>query len=762
MDCRKFVKTLSAFTVLAGTTSGLALLALLWGGYQALAASPGEVGPSALSGTVYYVAPTGSDTNPGTEGQPWRTIQKAADTLVSGDTVYIKAGTYKERVVPQNSGSADNYIVYAASPGDTVIIDGADLNVPEWAGLFDITNKAYIKVAGLKITNTGPNPHNPGILVDQSNHIIVENNYISNTTDSGIGVWSSHHIIVDHNEVVGACYAGWNECISVGGTDVSEVRYNHVYRSIKEGICVKDGSSNAKVFGNHVHDTDAVCFYVDAQDKHTYNIEVFENVAHDGVENGFALASEVGGFLENIKVYNNIGYNNTWCGLHVTTCCIETHPISNVQIVNNTFYHNGRGELNWGGGILVENPQATGVVIRNNICSQNLTFQIAVSPEAGFTADHNLIDGYRGDQGEIYGDNYVEGDPRFVNAAGNDFHLLGDSPAIDRGSSVDAPAWDFDKQPRPHGVGYDIGADEYVDLTGITATATSTPTHTLTPTATRTPTITPSPKATSTLRRPGEVVSFSKAVQVFDNASSLQDLTGSTDFDAHNDRQLVIKWDVNDSEATDWHVYAQTDIYGYFYVGRTGAGNVKTLLWPGSQFVGSSQKSGPSFGHTYRFRAIGLRPDKGYSIAVQQKPVGYAMEGSAAAPIYMVPPASLPEGTLLVTDDVFDIEDLSNGTDEDGVDAKAVFLRWNVGSETYWNYHIFVSVNGGESKYLGQTGAGDINYFRWSNIALFSTASEFQEGPVSGNTYQFSVAGLLGTGFHTVSAAGPVYYSVRE
>src|SRR2546430_6204833 len=41
----------------------------------------------AQGGATYYVAPTGSDSNPGTSAAPWRTIQKAANTLNGGDTV---------------------------------------------------------------------------------------------------------------------------------------------------------------------------------------------------------------------------------------------------------------------------------------------------------------------------------------------------------------------------------------------------------------------------------------------------------------------------------------------------------------------------------------------------------------------------------------------------------------------------------------------------------------------------------------------------
>jgi len=66
----------------------------------------------------YYVATTGNDSNIGTIAEPWRTIQHAADTMAAGDQLYIMAGTYNERVIPQNSGRTGRYITYTAYPGD--------------------------------------------------------------------------------------------------------------------------------------------------------------------------------------------------------------------------------------------------------------------------------------------------------------------------------------------------------------------------------------------------------------------------------------------------------------------------------------------------------------------------------------------------------------------------------------------------------------------------------------------------------------------
>lgn len=417
--------------------------------------------PGTGRAATYIVAPGGNDAGPGTLAAPWRTIGKAAEALRPGDTVLIRAGTYHEQVVPQNSGTAGAGIVYAAYPGETATIDGTGVDIPEWAGLFNMEGRSHLRVTGLRVVNARTNVHNPGILADTCDHVVIEGNTVVDTNDSGIAAWNSSWVTIAGNEVERACLGGYNESLTVGNTTDFEVRDNLVHLSTKEGICLKDGSARGRAFGNEVHHTDAVGFYVDAQARHTHDIDVYGNLSHDGVEDGFAVASEVAGLLENVRLFNNVAWANGWNGFLVSDCCVASHPIVNVLFANNTAYDNGRS--GWGGGLNVQNPQAQGVIVRNNVASGNLTFQLVVpagSPPEKVRVDHNLVDGFRGDPEEVRGDAFVEGDPLFVNPAGADFHLQAGSPAIDRGSAVSAPATDFDGVPRPQGAGIDIGAFE--------------------------------------------------------------------------------------------------------------------------------------------------------------------------------------------------------------------------------------------------------------------------------------------------------------
>ena len=180
----------------------------------------------------------------------------------------------------------------------------------------------------------------------------------------------------------------------------------------------KMGSYDGQIFGNHVVDVPRLGIYVDSYNLHSYNIQVFQNLVHDVRGNGIWLAAEQGGLLENIQVYNNVVYGNKNYGIGLHDCCegSPTHPMKDITIINNTIYNNG-----WvtGGGIIVRNPDVQNIVIRNNIVSQNLEYQIRVRdgvPLEELHIDHNLIYGPHAWDGEQDGTDVVFADPVFVDA----------------------------------------------------------------------------------------------------------------------------------------------------------------------------------------------------------------------------------------------------------------------------------------------------------------------------------------------------------
>jgi len=85
-----------------------------------------------LSAATYHVSVAGNDTHPGTQAKPFRTIQKAADSMKAGDTCLIRAGTYHEAIVLKNSGEAGKPIRFMAQPGQMVLLDGTAPVVGQW------------------------------------------------------------------------------------------------------------------------------------------------------------------------------------------------------------------------------------------------------------------------------------------------------------------------------------------------------------------------------------------------------------------------------------------------------------------------------------------------------------------------------------------------------------------------------------------------------------------------------------------------------
>jgi len=86
-----------------------------------------------LATPALFVDPKGSDKNDGLSPEKsLSSIRRAADLAQPGDTIYIRAGTYRESVRPTQSGTAGKPITFTSYPGERAQINGTDLINTPW------------------------------------------------------------------------------------------------------------------------------------------------------------------------------------------------------------------------------------------------------------------------------------------------------------------------------------------------------------------------------------------------------------------------------------------------------------------------------------------------------------------------------------------------------------------------------------------------------------------------------------------------------
>ena len=85
---------------------------------------PTEIISQPIPDNAYYLSSSGDDSNPGTRDAPWRTMQKAVDTLKPGDTVLVRGGQHEGVHTGwsfENSGTEAKPITVTNYPGEQVI-----------------------------------------------------------------------------------------------------------------------------------------------------------------------------------------------------------------------------------------------------------------------------------------------------------------------------------------------------------------------------------------------------------------------------------------------------------------------------------------------------------------------------------------------------------------------------------------------------------------------------------------------------------------
>jgi hypothetical protein len=425
------------------------------------------------SAPAFYVSTSGNDANPGTLSAPWRTVQHAADLATPGSTVYVRGGSYEERVTINVSGNAgDGYTIFRSYPGETAILDGQHLTPDGRSGMLVIQNKSYIRIQGFEIRNyrTDDRRRTPmGISVlGSGTHIeLVDNNvhHIEQTFAGrdapgrggnafGIAVYGTDaktpitDLVIDGNEVHDL-QTGSSESLVVNG-NVTHFRVTHnvVHDNNNIGIDIigaehtapdpaVDQARDGVVSGNLVYnitsrgnpaygnDQSSDGIYVDGGSR----VLIERNVMHH-VDYGIELASEHRGRTTSyIVARNNLIYASNTAGVSIGGYGAERGGTDHCTVVNNTLY--GNDTAGTGSGEFQMQYNMTNNVFENNVVYAGsrclMTSSKSAAADGGpptVTMDYNLYYCVAGPEASQWAwhPNAYTGFAKFVQASHNDQH----------------------------------------------------------------------------------------------------------------------------------------------------------------------------------------------------------------------------------------------------------------------------------------------------------------------------------------------------
>ncbi len=464
---------------------------------------------------TYYVSPTGDDTGPGTETQPWKTLKKAASAVQPGDTVRIRAGNYSGAGFRFNrAGTASSPITYKAyGDGEVRITNSTVVPAGSWALLRDQIYHTTISTSVTSVFQNSIPLHDPGDRagIYSVDDLIPNSFYISGTTlyvwledgsdpnNSVMRISPGHVIELDdcHYTVFDGLTVeyGYNGFKDQGSATHHITYRNNTIRSIRnQGI--QPAPANSVIERN--------LFQKIGINKYTHAIytsepgiiirhNVFEEIAGAGIH--LYLSSEMGAGHYHIEgnVFRKprmMTYPTS--GNRYYTDMVIWEEGSNT-IINNVLYGEGKRKgisLNSPDNLVANNTfvgsvnpiafasNQPGNRVFNNLFRHTGTSAIIAWPsDAGAqTLDSNLyfhtagtprwqkngvtytsFAAYQAAAGESQS---LYADPQL--ASDVDAHILDGSPAIDAATPLAEVSTDLEGTPRQHGSGPDIGAYEHV------------------------------------------------------------------------------------------------------------------------------------------------------------------------------------------------------------------------------------------------------------------------------------------------------------
>ncbi|MFI5395088.1 MAG: right-handed parallel beta-helix repeat-containing protein [Candidatus Binatia bacterium] len=409
---------------------------------------------TAAAGSVYYVATNGSDQDPGSVQQPFRTIAYAATRAHAGDLVVVNPGQYKESVALTRAGTQGAPIVLRGLPGAVL----TSPNPAKSLSAFDIgAHAAFVTVQNFELAGGFDETVfvRPGAHDIELSGLRIHNNHT--------GIWIAgasnvvvHDCIIDHNFRTGIrIYAGAHH-VHVADTRSEANDDGLGCNGASDGFNA-DSSTSDIVFER----VSAIGNSQDGFDFKCPNVTLLQAISRDNGCSGVKLWA--GAYVENVLVEGN----NT--GINAPASAGTTTVLQNCTMSQNAL---GVRVLGSGNTLMMRNCIVTGpakalsydstvqLIEHHNIFYRPLSKDRLIvredpSGETLYSGDEVNSGQWQRESGQ--GQQTVAVDPRLDPASSE---LLINSPAIDSGDPSGAPPVDLVGRARPLGNGFDRGAFE--------------------------------------------------------------------------------------------------------------------------------------------------------------------------------------------------------------------------------------------------------------------------------------------------------------
>ena len=306
-------------------------------------------GGSAVAATNIYVSPTGSDSNPGTQTAPVKTITRADALASAGSTIHVASGTYyvsapslsNAGIITRKSGTASARIRFVSDVkwGAKIVVSGTGIT---WD-----SRGSYVDIDGFQITGSGRH----GLLASGA-YLTFKNNYIHDLTVSGgcngsggaaIDTYGPvGNVLIDRNVVRNIGYRYIGSCNTIQGIYIANAN-NVVTNNIVSGVAMAGiqqwHGATASTIVNNTTFHNKIGILLGQGDAGTTtgsaNNYVANNIVYDNVAYGIIEMGLMGG---NNRYANNLVARSgtSWKVKGYVTGSISSDPLFKNYLANGT------------------------------------------------------------------------------------------------------------------------------------------------------------------------------------------------------------------------------------------------------------------------------------------------------------------------------------------------------------------------------------------------------------------------------------------